>query len=494
MTFAKRRWRAFIFAACMCGVALSPLPAAAIDIEALVESAGLGDTRVGFHVVDLETGKVLSTRNATATFIPASTAKIVTAAAALGILGIQHRFRTSLFWTGALRGGVLHGDLYLKGTGDPLLFVQDLMVMLEQLRDAGLRRVRGRFFYDETALPRIPRIEPTQTLAAAYNGGVSALSLEFNRTRVFWQRTSGDIPRVIFSPLDGIGRVTAAGHPAGHPHEAGQPFVPAPGDGENWFLVPRHLKAGRNKTWLPLRDPGRYTAMVFRALAARVGITAPAPEAGAVPAAAIEVAAVESQPLFRTLRGALNYSNNLVNELIGLAAARKLGPTPESLAQSSARLVQWLVERTPGLDRKGLVLPNHSGLSVQARVTPQQMQAFMRQSLRVRYGQSGMLSVLPLGGWGGSMSGRFWDPALAGRIFAKTGTMSYVSGIVGVFYGRASGRPRGFALYTMNDRKRNAYDANPDREGGAATKRSDEWTQAARDMEENLLGQWVRQY
>ena len=461
------------------------------DIGALIARHGLEGARVGFHVIDQENGGLISSRDADQFFIPASTAKIVTAAGALGVLGPRHRFRTSVHAVGRLRDGVLDGDLYLKGSGDPLLSVQDLLAMIERLRDLGLGRVAGRFIYDETALPVVAEIDPAQPAAAPYNAGLSALTLDFNRIRVHWRRGADGPVTAVLSPAAGAGGIVISDADPG----PGRAFVPAPGQlGERWALAPHRLSAPAGVTELPVRDPGRRAAMVFRALAAGTGTALARPEAGALPAEARELTAVESPPLARLLRPALAHSNNVVSELIGMAAARKLAGKPASLSESSRTLIGWLGGRALDLDTRGLELPNHSGLSAQARATPKQMLALRRHALLMRYDSDGIVPLLPAAGWRESFGGRFRDPATAGWVWGKTGTMHYATGIVGVLFGQASGRRSVFALYVMDDEKRRAFDADPAREGAEALARAEDWIQRAKALEEDLVSGWVRRY
>ena len=88
---------------------------------AAVVAARPPGTAVGYLLIDLETGQVLAELNPDLPLIPASTAKLATAVAALDVLGPEHRFSTELLARGALTGGVLHGDLILRGGGDPFL-------------------------------------------------------------------------------------------------------------------------------------------------------------------------------------------------------------------------------------------------------------------------------------------------------------------------------------------------------------------------------------
>ena len=121
-------------------------------LAALVDNPLLADARVGVHVVDLESGSVVCSRDPDKGFMTASNMKLITSATALLTLGPDFRFETRLMTAGVVREGTLVGDLLLVGSGDPTLGgrqEQDgpLAVferMAEELRDLGIRRVEGR--------------------------------------------------------------------------------------------------------------------------------------------------------------------------------------------------------------------------------------------------------------------------------------------------------------------------------------------------------------
>ncbi len=125
----------------------APAPAAVIDpapiqdaIQKLAVDVGRLGGAAGVHVIDLRTGGTIAALDEHRAFNPASNAKLMTAAAALRVLGAQHRFLTGLY-------GRIDEDrvdqLVLRGDGDPSLRTQDLWAMARELRAAGVRRVRG---------------------------------------------------------------------------------------------------------------------------------------------------------------------------------------------------------------------------------------------------------------------------------------------------------------------------------------------------------------
>jgi D-alanyl-D-alanine carboxypeptidase/D-alanyl-D-alanine-endopeptidase (penicillin-binding protein 4) len=84
----------------------------------------------------------------------ASNEKLLTSMAALDRLGPSFRYRTSAAADERPRAGVVHGDLWLIGGGDPTLTPSDLSTLAERLRRAGIRRVTGDVIGDTAAFDR----------------------------------------------------------------------------------------------------------------------------------------------------------------------------------------------------------------------------------------------------------------------------------------------------------------------------------------------------
>ncbi len=437
--------------------------------EALIAAAGLEGARTGYIAIDLDGGAVLAARRADEAFLPASTAKLATAVAALEILGAEHRFETSLR---------LAGDrLYLVGGGDPLLAVEDLMSLARAAADAGVRRAR--FHYDDSLLPHTAEIDGGQSGRATYNAGVSALSLSFNRRRLVWGAKPGGGLAALALPGGDLAPLRAAlGNGEALFHRLETP------DGPTWSVT-----AGRpGRTWLPVRQPSRFAAGLFRELAAMQGLALTEPEAGPAPADARPVALHKGARLVDIAALSLQYSNNLVAELVGLGAARKLAGRPDSLPASAARLQAELDRRIGG--GGDWLLDRHSGLSSLSRASPRRMAALLRYADGRRYGGRSFASLLPISGWKGSLAGWEDEPALAFRVWAKTGTMYYGRGLAGFLY-TASGRRLAFALYTSDLDERRRLDALGPEPDAEEKERADAWLARARELERDLLKRWA---
>lgn len=106
-------------------------------------------TRSAAVAVDLETGEVVFRQRATRSLAPASTEKLPLTYVLLTALGPQLRLETTAVARGTVSGGVLRGDIYLVGGGDPSLSRADLASLARQVRASGIARVTGRIFGDE---------------------------------------------------------------------------------------------------------------------------------------------------------------------------------------------------------------------------------------------------------------------------------------------------------------------------------------------------------
>jgi len=461
------------------------LAAACAGAPAAVEQAADPGTAVtvGYLVADASTGEVLAAQNADQSFPPASTAKVATMVSALELLGPDYRFVTRVRALGRPGpDGALVGDLVLEGGGDPLLVPQDLLGLAQRLYDLGLRKVTGRFLYDESLLPSGPAINPDQPAEAQYNPGFGALALDFNRWRLRWQ---GDVVDRL-PPLP-VHRVVRSDAPAGPGREVTW-------QSDAWRIAADAPASGDQ--FLPVRAPGLATAETFRQIADQVGIVLPAPQAGKAAPATPVVTELVGRPLAEVARLGLEHSNNLVSELVGMTAARALGVRPRDLETSATALSQWLTKAAGnGTDWSGWDLKNHSGLSRHSRVTPRQMASVLRFAQDRRYDGWPFASLLPAAGHRRAFRDRYRDEAAALRVWAKTGTLHYAKGLTG-YLQSLSGRRLLFAIYIADSDARARYDAlspaardHPDEQ-----RRAGDWIDRAETEEQNLVTRWLKAF
>ena len=449
------------------------------DLE-LIDGAGFAPGDVGYLVVDLEDKRVLAEHNPDKAFLPASVAKIPAIAASLAILGGNHRFVTTLYAAGDVHDGVLTGSLILRGGGDPFLSSDDLNLMAKELASSGISAVDGAFLYDATALIEVPQINALQPEAAGYNTGVSALSVNFNRVRLNWQKDGADpsatataVSENLTLPIDAIALAFAEEEPRG-------PFVrTGPPSEDRWLLSPTLASTGED--WLPVGNPSLITAEVFRALAAAEEVNLPGLAPGATPDGAREIGRHESIPLTEIATGVLRYSNNLSAELIGLAASQALTGRKLSLEDSAMALIAWWKLRLPDVDWIGLFVENHSGLSSHSRVTPRQIVVMLEEATGL--GGADFHAMLRPISWKG----------VKGSARVKTGTMSYARGLAG-YIDTAAGNRLAFAIFFNDADERAALDAAFDPQVRAIDPESRRWRDRALKLEQKLTTGWAERF
>ena len=467
-----------------------PLPAAPIplgrpplrpvppSLAEAVRAAGLAG-RVGVAVVDLDGGDLLDSLDASVPHPPASVAKSVTALWALDALGEDRRFATRVLLDGAVRDGVLDGDLYLAGGGDPTLVTDALATLADALVATGLREVRGRLLAWGGAVPEFPQIAPDQLPHLGYNPAVGGLCLNFNRVFVEWARAGADYRLTLDArgddnrPEVGVARVLVADREA-------PVWTYAEEGGVDVWTVARGALGEAGSRWLPVRRPALHAGQAFAALCAARGLSLPPAEEGpAPPPSAREAARLESEPLADIVRDMLRYSTNLTAEVLGLHASLARGPAPASLAQSARRMDEW-VEETTGA-RADLV--DHSGLGGASRVAALDLAVMLAArgtADRLRL----LLKDIELTGADGEPL-----PTPPALVRAKTGTLNFVSCLAG-YMRTIGGRDLAFAILASDlDQRAEAAGSDEDIPEGAQ-----EWTERARRLQQVLVQRWGATY
>jgi serine-type D-Ala-D-Ala carboxypeptidase/endopeptidase (penicillin-binding protein 4) len=135
-------------------VAAAPTAAADRTLPAKLARAlavpHVSPARTGAIAVDLSTGELVFERNPTLGLAPASTEKLTLAYALLATVGPAYRLETQVLGVGEAAAETWHGDLVLKGFGDPMLRSRDLRSLARKIRARGIRAVTGGVVGDES--------------------------------------------------------------------------------------------------------------------------------------------------------------------------------------------------------------------------------------------------------------------------------------------------------------------------------------------------------
>ena len=116
-------------------------------------------------------GDTIVSINSDRLLMPASNMKLVTTGLALHVLGKDFRYRTELVYSGEITGGVLKGNLYIKGGGDPTLASDDPAAMRQEelfeewtkiLKDNGIHSIEGYIVGDDRYFSSMPEVQSWQ--------------------------------------------------------------------------------------------------------------------------------------------------------------------------------------------------------------------------------------------------------------------------------------------------------------------------------------------
>ncbi|RED53871.1 D-alanyl-D-alanine carboxypeptidase/D-alanyl-D-alanine-endopeptidase [Aestuariispira insulae] len=431
-------------------------PAIAQDAAEAFAQQGLDGAQAGYLLIDQDSGEILSAFHADKALIPASTAKLLTAVAALEVLGPGHRFVTKLCQAG--------DHLYLVGGGDPDLDIGDLAEMADDA--AGFLasvEMPASFIIDDSLAPR-EYVSADQPKSAYYNPEVGALTIRDALVYIHWQPEGGNAVSLYQSPDTGLTEVPT-----------------------DWLL---ELPSGsKGDARYPVKDPGLHAGAVFQQLAVAQGLELPEPVRGNAPDKECqEIARHESAPMIDLVENMLETSSNIQAELIGLAVSRALGDQPANLAQSSARLRDWWAQKVSGMDWSGMALNNHSGLDSEGRMTARQMLAVLEYVARKPALKRAFFPRLAVSGWKGWLKDRLDRPETALRVWAKTGTMNYGVALAGRFFGQSE-RPVLFAVFVSDLEERSVADV-----GGQNAVPAGQWNQKAKASIDSLMRSWLQNY
>lgn len=336
-----------------------------------------------------EDNRILNVTNPRSSLVPASNQKLVLTSALLSQYGPDHTFTTIVTASAPVVDGVMDGNLYLIGGGDPFLATDDWRAQygddqegrattsLEDLADSvaatGITRITGAVQGDESFFDSV-RYGPwaERLIASNQSGPLSALSV--NEGFTSW------------------------------PQEFAGSF--------------------RARTQAP--DPALNAAEVFIGLLAGRNVTV---EGGALAAPAptglITVASIESPPLLDIVTHVNSYSNNHGAEML----VKYLGRTERSIGTTEAgvAVIRSILE-VQRFDLGGVRIDDGSGLAETDRLT-----CTLLADILERAGAGSPLArTLSIGGERGSLLERHEGTPADGNVFAKTGTLNGVTALSGI--------------------------------------------------------------
>ncbi len=426
-------------------------------------------------VVDMVTGQPVLAHNQHLSLTPASVQKLVTTISALMILGPEYRYITTLQYDGHIdHQGILRGNLYIKGSGDPSFGssrMSDSLSLgkvsghfLTSIKAAGINHIDGHIIADDAAFDAnmIPRKWLWEDIGNYFGAGSSGLTIHENEFTVFFDAgqvvgepakisdIQPDLPELVF-----VNEVTTGERGSGDQvYIFGAPYIQHRLLTGTVPLGSRHFSVRGS-----MPDPPLFAARWFSDQLQKNGIaiTGQAHTLRTATKAGLSVSKPRTslcqwhsptlpEIIFRTNMESVNvYAENIVKTL-GLATSG----TGSLEAGTKAIYELW---KQHGIDISGMRLHDGSGLSPSNRITTELIVNMLVHSHNSNISPY-LINSLPVAGRTGSLTNLFRNTPSEGILQAKSGFLGNVRSYAG--YTRLkNGHPAAFALI-VND-----YDGSP---------------------------------
>ena len=389
---------------------------------------------------------------------PASTMKLLTTLTGLDILGPQYRWRTNIYTDGIIRQGVLKGNLYLQGTGDPKLVPEELAKLMKALQGLGIQKIDGNLFFDRSAYA--PSVMEHNTIDGeslrAYNVPPDPLLYAF-RTLSFQlgKSRTADFIDISYSPLMSQLQIDNQMQLVDRPCDnwkSNLRFNLDPEAGasntEGSFKTDQVLTAQFSGAFpntckgvyynVVALDANTFLTQGFAAAWEQAGgiwAKAPVGQSATVPIPARLLLQFEGIKLSDDVQDINKYSNNVMaRQLLLTLALEKMGK-PATTANGELVIQSWLKQM--GLDFPGLVIENGSGLSRNEAISAGQMNQLLLLARNLPASEI-FYNSLPLAGTDGTMRNRlmtqlrkFLHLKKKPEVRMKTGSLADVRAISG---------------------------------------------------------------
>ena len=383
---------------------------------------------------------------------PASTMKLVTTLAGLDVLGPQYRWRTKLFTDGAIRQGVLKGNLYLQGSGDPKLIPEELARMMKDLQGLGIQKIDGNLIFDRSAYA--PSVMEQNTIDGealrAYNVTPDPLLYAF-RTISFQMGKSrtADFIDINYTPALANFKINNEMQLVDRSCDSWKKDIRFEINPENGSASPNQSISASFFGAFPngckgvaynvvALDANTFLTRGFIAaweIAGGTWAQTPTGSNGIVPITARPLLQFEGINLADDVQDINKYSNNVMARQLMLTLALEKMGKPATTENGELVIQGWL--KKMGLQFPELVIENGSGLSRNEAISAQHMNELLVTARKLAVAEA-FYNSLPLAGSDGTMRNRlmtqlrkFLHLKKKPEARIKTGSLSDVRAISG---------------------------------------------------------------
>ncbi len=435
--FVLSGWRQMSALSCLVGAAVAQAQALPPPVLRALERTALPASALHVVVAPAQGGPQRLSHQADRPVNPASLMKLVTTSAALELLGPAYTWRTTLWTDGTLNQGVLNGNLYVQGQGDPKLVVERLWLLMRRLKALGIDRIEGDLVLDRSAF-EVPPVDPGQfdgEPTRPYNASPDALIVNYKSLLLHWvpDRVQGVARLHVEPPLAGLRAPSAVPMQKGPCTDYRAQLQADLGQPDQLTFKGSYPQDCGERVWpIAYADPLAHAGRAILGMWAHLGGQGLSRVREAqVPAQAQKLLDTESPPLADVVRDVNKFSNNLMADQVFLTLSQQT--TGRGRIEDSRAWVQrWWAQR---IGVAGLRIDNGSGLSRQHQITAQGL-AVLLQHVHASPYMPELMASLPVLGQDGTLKRVQTET----RAHLKTGSLRNVLGVAGYVHGAGGQR------------------------------------------------------
>lgn len=402
-------------------------------LDDLFSSKVVRGARVSCRVWNITRNTLVYDRNPEENLTPASTTKLFTTAAAFHALGKDGKITTEVHATGKLDSdGTLHGDVYIVGTGDALLTVQDLEMLADDLYRSGIRTITGSVCADGTFFDDVGNraiysgdfedVQKTPHVRAlSLNAGVYAVVVSTSR--------KGHVNAQLIPESDAADLRLLTRGKKGAKRKQRLHVTSVVNDGRQIITVHGAPRVNRTQTfYVEMADPALATAGVLANRLRTGGITVKGRSLIKSRPPTSRLIASINRPLTEVCSIVNKRSHNYFAEHVFKFVGGIYGGRSNTARIAKQALLTTL--DSLNVDRRNAQFNDGSGLSRRNIVCAATEVDLLRAIVRRPYGEE-FQSTLAIAGVDGSLRNRMIGTAADGNVRAKTGTLRNTSALAG---------------------------------------------------------------
>lgn len=424
----------------VCSLWLFALPQA---INEKIRQSGIAKRDISIYIKEAGAGgKVVASLNAGKTRTPASVIKVLSTYASVLKLGFNYRWQTKFYTRGKLRNGVLHGDLLIKGFGDPTLNDDDLEKIVSYIKAEGIRKVQGNIVIDRSYFKVGNRDSSgfDENPYSAYNAMPDAMMFNERISTVCVNPKANSVTK---KHADGSYKVINNLKRVNKPCRGrySWPGVKIDKSTATPTVILKgkiSKRCGKRNICKVLTKPYKSFYYALKDKMKEEGILVSGHmKLRKIPKNAVELFTYYSDSLEKIISKTAKKSNNLYARHILLLLGAKTYGAPATLQKGRDAVVKILSSKG-ALGTGVLRLDNGSGLSRVAKLNARLL-GTMLDNAYDRYGQRWM-NTLSIAGVDGTIKRRFRGTVVRNRAWMKTGTLRRAKNIAGYVKNRAGKR------------------------------------------------------